>query len=70
MLRIYVELCQKQILALFRNYSLLHLWIGEYQRRSLPKVFVAHMEEDVPTLSENCLVNGALRKKSYDSTIF
>jgi len=54
MLRIYVELCQNQILALLRKYSQLHLWISEYQRRSLPKDFVVHMEEDVSALSEKC----------------
>jgi len=64
MLRIYVELCQKQILALLRKYSLLHLWIGEYQWRSLPKVFVAHMEEDVPKLSERCLVTAFYARKA------
>jgi len=64
MLRIHVELYQKHILALLRNYSLLHLWIGEYQRRSLPKVFVAHMKEDVPTLSEKCLVTAFYARKA------
>ena len=38
MLDIYVQLRQKQIRAPLRKYSLPHLWIGEYQRRSLPKV--------------------------------
>ena len=64
MLRIYVELCQNQILALLRKYSLLHLWIGEYQRRSVPEGFVAHMEEDVPTLSEKCLVTAFYARKA------
>jgi len=48
----------------FEEHSLLHLWIGEYQRRSLPKVFVAHMEEDVPSLSEKCLVTAFYARKA------
>jgi len=52
---IYVKLCQKQILELLRKYSLPHLWIGEYQRRSLCKVCVPQVEVDFATLSEKRL---------------